>query len=95
MAMAIHFSKKCVDTLCTLYSHILLLAREISVRLGVFINHSGNTVVRLLLLTISVSSDEFGGISISRDPSLVLYEMFIDLINFSGPATNAFHKWEL
>ena len=77
------------------YSHILLLAREISVRLGVFINHAGDTVVRLLLLSISVSSDEFGGIFMSKHSSLVLYEMLIDMINFSGPATNAFNKWEL
>ena len=60
-----------------LYSHILLFAREISVRLGVFINHSGDTVVRLLLLSISVSSNEFGGTISFRHSSLVLYEIFI------------------
>ena len=59
------------------YSHILLFARETSVRLGVFINHSGDTVVRLLLFRISAPSDEFGGISISSAFSLVLNEMFI------------------
>ena len=74
------------------YSHILLLARDISVRLGVFINHAGDTVVRLLLLSISVSSDEFGGIFISRASSLVLNEILIVLMSSSGPAIDAFRK---
>ena len=74
------------------YSHILLFAREISVRLGVFINHAGDTVVRLLLLSISVSSDEFGGIFISRVSNPVLYEMLIVVVSSSGPARDTFHK---
>ena len=65
------------------YLRILLLAREISVRLGVFINHAGDTVVRLLLLSISVSSDEFGGISIFKIASMVLNEMFIVVMSDS------------
>ena len=74
------------------YSHILLFAREISVRLGVFINHSCDTVVRLLLLSISVSSNEFGGKFISRAASLVLNEMLIVVTSSSGPARDTFHK---
>ena len=89
--MATHYSKKCVDTLIY-YLHKLLLAREISVRLGVFINHAGDTVVRLLLLSISVSSDEFGGIFICRAANLVLYEMLIVVMSSSGPARDTFHK---
>ena len=72
------------------YSHRLLLATEISVRLGVFINHSCDTVVRLLLLSISVSSDEFGGISISKISSLVLNATWIVVRSCSGPAIDAF-----
>ena len=74
------------------YSHILLLARDISVRLGVFTNDSDDTVVRLLLLSISVSSDELGGIFISRASSLVLNEILIVLMSSSGPAIDAFRK---
>ena len=74
------------------YLHILLLASEICVRLGVFINHAGDTVVRLLLLSISVSSDEFGGIFISRNSSLVLNEIFIVVMSSSGPPIDAFCK---
>ena len=74
------------------YSHILLFAREISVRLGVFINHAGDTVVRLLLLSISVSSDEFGGKFISRTSSLVLYKMLIVVMSSSEPPIDAFRK---
>ena len=77
------------------YSHKLLFASEISVRLGVFINHAGDTVERLLLLSISVSSDEFGGIFICRTSSFVLYEMLMVLMSSSGPARDKFHKWEL
>ena len=73
-----------------IYLHILLSAREISVRLGVFINHAGDTVVRLLLLSISVSSDEFGGISISSVSSLVLNATWIVVRSCSGPAINVF-----
>ena len=74
------------------YSHILLFAREISVRLGVFINHSCDTVVRLLLLSISVSSDEFGGKFISRAASLVLDEMLIAVMSSSRSPIDAFRK---
>ena len=81
-----------IDILSCAYSHILLFAREISVRFGAFINHAGDTVVRLLLLSISVSSDEFGDRYISRASNLVLYEMFIVLMSFTGPKTDAFHK---
>ena len=73
-----------------MYLHILLLAREISVRLGVFINHSDDTVVRLLLLSISVSSDEFGGISISRASSLMLNATWIVVKFSNGPAIDMF-----
>ena len=75
-----------------MYLHILLLASEICVRLGVSINHSGDTVLRLLLLSISVSSDEFGGISSSRNSSLALCEMLIVVMSSSGPEIDAFSK---
>ena len=55
-------------------------------------NHSCDTVVRLLLLSISVFSDEFGGIFISRASSLVLWEILIVVMSFSGPAMDAFHS---
>ena len=74
------------------YLQMLLLARDISVRLDVFINHAGDTVVRLLLLSISVPSDEFGGIFISKIANLKLNEMVIVVTSSSGPATDAFHK---
>ena len=69
---------------------MLLLAREISVRLGVFINHPCDTVVRLLLLSISVSSDEFGGIFICRAASLALNATWIVVKFSSGPAIDVF-----
>ena len=73
-----------------IYSHKLLLARDISVRLGVFINHAGDTVVRLLLLSISVSSDEFNGIFISKVSSLVLNATWIVVKFSNGPAIDVF-----
>ena len=73
-----------------LYLHKLLLARDKSVKLGVFINHAGDTVVRLLLLSISVSSDEFGGISISKLSSLMLNATWIVVKLSSGPERDMF-----
>mgnify|MGYP001797866377 CR=1 FL=1 len=55
-------------------------------------NHAGDTVVRLLLLSISVSIDEFGGISIPKFANLMLNEMLIVVTSSSEPATDTFHK---
>ena len=55
-----------------------------------FINHADNTVVRLLLLSISVSRDEFGGIFISKVSSWVLNATWIVVKFSSGPAIDVF-----